>query len=170
MKRLFILLTFCCLFYPLFSQENVEKPKIKKIPAVEVKTLDGKSVNTATFSNDGKPFIISLWATWCRPCIAELDAIADVFDDWVEETGVKLYAVSIDDAKTASRVIPFVNGRAWEYDVLQDINSDFKRALNVVDIPFLCICNEAGEIVWQHTSYAPGNENEVFEIIKQLLK
>ncbi len=117
--------------------------------------MDGKIVNTKELSNNGKPFIISLWATWCRPCIEELAAIADVYDDWLEETGVKLFAVSIDDAKTASRVVPFVNGRAWDYEILQDLNSDFKRALNVVDIPFLCILNGNGEIVWQHTSYAP---------------
>ena len=97
----------------------------------------------------------------------ELKAISDVYDDWVEETGVKLYAISVDDSKTASRVAPFVNGAAWDYVVLQDVNSDFKRAMNVVDIPFLCILNGNGEIVWQHTSYAPGGENEVYE---ELLK
>lgn len=163
-------MTFCSLFSFIFSQENGEKSKFNKLPAVEIKTLDGMTINTATLSNEEKPFIISLWATWCRPCIAELDAIADLFDDWVEELGVKLYAVSIDDAKTASRVVPFVNGRAWEYDILLDANADFKRALNVVDIPFLCICNGNGEIVWQHTSYAPGNENEVYKILQELSK
>ena len=114
--------------------------------------------------------IISLWATWCKPCIAELLAIADEYEDWVEETGVKLYAISIDDAKTSSRVAPFVKGKGWEYTVLLDVNSDFKRAMNVNDVPYMCILNGNGEIVWQHTSYAPGSEEEVHEIIKSLVK
>ena len=87
----------------------------------------------------------------------------------MEETGVKLYAISIDDAKTSARVAPFVKGKNWDYTVLLDVNSDFKRAMNVNDVPFLCILNGDGEIVWQHTSYAPGSEEEVFEIVKSLV-
>jgi hypothetical protein len=99
-----------------------------------------------------------------------LQAIADVYEDWVEETGVKLYAISIDDSKTSARVAPFVNGRGWEYEVLLDANWDFKRAMNIGDVPFMCILNGNGEIVWQHASYAPGSEEDVYKIIKELGK
>ncbi|MCQ2285343.1 MAG: TlpA family protein disulfide reductase [Bacteroidales bacterium] len=166
MKQLFTLAVFVFFASFTFAQENAEK-KYPSLPSIDIKTLDGKVFNTKEISNDGHPVIVSLWATWCRPCIEELIAISEVYEDWVDETGVKLFAVSIDDSKTASRVQPFVNGRAWDYVVLQDINSDFKRAMNVVDVPFLCILNGKGEIVWQHTSYAPGSENEVYE---ELLK
>lgn len=148
----------------LFAQEK----KAQQFPSVDIKTLDGKAFNTKDITNEGKPIIVSLWATWCKPCLAELMAIDDLYEDWVEETGVKLYAISIDDAQTASRVAPFVNGKGWEFTVLLDQNWDLKRALNIVDIPFLCILNGDGEIVWQHTSYAPGSEYEVFEIVKKI--
>lgn len=147
-----------------FAQEK----KAQQFPSVDIKTLDGKAFNTKDITNEGKPIIVSLWATWCKPCLAELMAIDDLYEDWVEETGVKLYAISIDDAQTASRVAPFVNGKGWEFTVLLDQNWDLKRALNIVDIPFLCILNGDGEIVWQHTSYAPGSEYEVFEIVKKI--
>lgn len=168
MKRLALvaLLALCSVF--AFSQEEAKEKKFATIPSVDIKTMDGQTFNTENIANDGKPIIISLWATWCKPCIAELLAIADVYDEWVEETGVKLYAIAIDDAKTAARVAPFVNGKAWDYEVLLDINSDFKRAMNVVDVPFLCILNGNRELVWKHTSYAPGSEEEVYEIIKGL--
>jgi thiol-disulfide isomerase/thioredoxin len=153
----------------IFAQEAKDK-HLAKLPAVEIQDLNGNAFNTKDIQNDGKPIIISLWATWCKPCIAELLAIADEYEDWVEETGVKLYAISIDDAKTSARVAPFVKGKGWEYTVLLDVNSDFKRAMNVNDVPFLCILNGDGEIVWQHTSYAQGSEEEVFEIVKSLVK
>lgn len=166
MKKV-ILFTFTLLLMcSLYAQEKT----YQTLPSVDIKTLDGKTINTKEIQNDGKPIIISLWATWCKPCVAELLAISDVYDEWVEETGVKLYAISIDDSKTSSRVAPFVNGKGWDYVVLQDQNWDLKRALNVVDIPFLCILNGKGEIVWQHTSYAPGSEHEVFEIVKKVVK
>ena len=168
MKKLLVIVALILSFSVIYAQEGKEK-KYPKLPAVDVKTLNGTTFNTGNISNDGKPVIISLWATWCKPCVAELLAIADVYDDWVEETGVKLYAISIDDSKTAARVAPFVNGKGWDYEVLQDPNWDFKRAMNVPDVPYLCILNGNGEIVWQHSSYAPGSEEEVYEIVKGLV-
>ena len=138
-----------------------------KSPAVEIQDLNGNAFNTKDIQNDGKPIIISLWATWCKPCIAELLAIADEYEDWVEETGVKLYAISIDDAKTSARVAPFVKGKGWEYTVLLDVNSDFKRAMNVVNVPHTFVVNGKGEIVWQHTSFVEGSEEELLEAVKK---
>ncbi len=170
MKRfsIYILLLIC--LNSLSAQDSPKEKSMRKLPAIDIKTLDGQNFNTKDINNDGKPVIVSLWATWCKPCIAELTAIADLYDDWVEETGVKLYAISTDDAKSVARVAPFVNGRAWDYEVLLDQNRDFQRAMSVADIPYLCILNGKGEIVWQHTSYAPGSEEEVYEIIKQLIE
>ena len=59
-----------------------------KIPAATVKKLDGSKVNSNTFTNNGKPIIISFWATWCKPCKKELDAIHENYSDWTKETGV----------------------------------------------------------------------------------
>ncbi|MCB0763722.1 MAG: TlpA family protein disulfide reductase, partial [Flavobacteriales bacterium] len=71
-----------------------------KVPSVTIQDLAGKKVDTKTFSNGGKPMIINFWATWCAPCKRELSAIADKYDDWQERTGVKLIAISIDDARS----------------------------------------------------------------------
>ena len=170
MKKVCMIAVTLLLTMSVVAQEEVKEKKLATLPSVDIRTLKGKVFNTKDIANDGKPMIISFWATWCKPCIAELQAIADVYDDWVEETGVKLYAISIDDSKTSARVAPFVNGRSWDYQVLLDANWDFKRAMNIGDVPFLCILNGKGEIVWQHTSYAPGSEEEIYKIIKELVK
>jgi cytochrome c biogenesis protein CcmG/thiol:disulfide interchange protein DsbE len=141
-----------------------------KIPSVEVKKIGGESFNTSTLSNDGKPMIISFWATWCKPCVQELTAISEQYEEWQKETGVKVIAVSTDDSRNLARVQPFVNSRNWEYEIYLDPNGDFKRALNVNNIPHTFLVNGKGEIVWQHNSYTPGDEEELFELVKKLAK
>ncbi|MCF8373356.1 MAG: TlpA family protein disulfide reductase [Bacteroidales bacterium] len=139
-----------------------------QIPNVQVKDISGKNFSTEGITNDGKPIIISFWATWCKPCVKELSAIAEVYEDWQEETGVKLVAVSIDNSRSMSKVAPFINGKAWEYEVLLDPNSEFKRAMNVVNVPHVFLIDGKGNIVDQHTSYADGDENELYEKVKKV--
>lgn len=52
-----------------------------QLPSVKLKDINGKIVDTATLQNDGKPFIISFFATWCKPCNRELKAIHEVYPD-----------------------------------------------------------------------------------------
>jgi thiol-disulfide isomerase/thioredoxin len=141
----------------------------KKLTNVSVKSLDGKEILSSEFDNQGKPIILSFWATWCKPCLSELTAFNDEFEDWQEETGVKLIAVSIDDARTNARVKSLVNGKDWPFEVYLDPNQNLKRALNIVNIPYTLVLNGKGEIVWKHTSYNPGSEEEVIQVVRELV-
>mgnify|MGYP002369347721 CR=1 FL=1 len=140
-----------------------------KLPSVMVETLDGKKVNTSTWSNGGKPMIINFWATWCAPCKRELNTIAEKYADWQKQTGVKLIAVSVDDARSVNRVAPYVNGQDWDFEVIKDPNADLKRALNVNSVPHTFLVDGSGNVVWQHNNYEPGDENELFQKVKELV-
>lgn len=140
-----------------------------QLPSVTLKSIDGKSVKTDTLSNNGKPFIIDFFATWCKPCNRELDAIAEVYDEWQEETGVKVIAVSIDQAQNINKVKPLVDSKGWEYEVLLDPNSDFKRALGVQMIPYTMIIDGKGNIVYKHNGYTDGAEQELIEKVRELI-
>jgi len=155
-------------YFFAFSSLAQSPAKGRSMPSVTVKTLKGEATNTSSISNDGKPIIISFWATWCKPCIEEMNNIAEVYPEWQKETGVKLVAVSIDDARTMQRVAPFVNGRKWPYEFLLDSNSDFKRSLNVNMPPHTFLVSGKGEIVWQHVGYVDGNEEELYEQVKKI--
>jgi thiol-disulfide isomerase/thioredoxin len=80
--------------------------QVSSLPAATLKNLDGKDVQTADLSNDGKPMLICFWATWCSPCKKELNTYADYYEEWQKETGVKIYAVTIDDQRTVNSVKP----------------------------------------------------------------
>ena len=141
-----------------------------QLPAVTLKTLNGLEVRTDTLSNNGKPFIIDFFATWCKPCNRELDAISEVYEEWQEETGVKIIAISIDQAQNINKVKPLVNNHGWEYEVLLDPNGDFKRALGCQMIPYTIIVDGMGEIVYKHNGYTDGAEAELIEKVRALIK
>jgi len=161
---------FTFIFVSIFLFSNFITSDGDKIPSSTVKTLDGKQVNTSSFNNGGKPIIISFWATWCKPCKKELDAIAEEYEEVQKETGVKLIAISIDDARSSGKVVTDVKTKGWKYEVYIDENQDFKRAMNVNNVPHTFIVNGNGEIVWSHNSYAEGDEEKLFNNVRKLIK
>lgn len=150
----------------IYSQDSIKN--LPKIPSINIKTIEGKNFNTANINNNGKPIIISFFATWCKACVKELSAINENYSEWQEETGVKLYAISIDDARTKANVLPMVNGKGWDFDILSDENGDLKRSLNIALLPQMYILNKNNEIVWQHNSYTEGDENEIIKVLRTI--
>lgn len=168
MKRIiFALLAIVLSCGVLSAQENKSGVSL---PTVSVKTLDGKTIKASEFSNDGKPFVVCFWATWCKPCMMELNAMAELYESWQKETGIKIYAVSIDDSRTCPKVKPLVSASGWSYEVILDQNSELKRALGVNNPPHTFLVNGKGEIVWQHVGYAPGDEDNLIEVFKKVVK
>ena len=137
-----------------------------QLPNVQLKDIEGNTVQTGAISNDGNPVIISFFATWCKPCLRELKAIHEVYPDWQDETGVKMIIVSIDQAQDANKVKPLVDGNGWEYEVLLDPNGDFKRAMNVQNVPHVFVLDGDGKIVYNHVGYVDGGEEDIYEALQ----
>ncbi len=142
----------------------------QSFPSVQVETQNGKMVDTRTLIDGETPVIISFWSTTCKPCIKELDAIAEQMVDWLDEADFRMVAVSTDDARSLSRAKSLAAGRGWtsEMTMLYDKNQDFKRALNVNNTPQVFIFDKNGKMVYSHTGYIPGGEAELIETITKL--
>ena len=164
MRKLFLYLLVTILISTISIAQN------RTLPSVDVKTLDGGSINITDLENNSQPIVISFWATWCKPCKKELNTIAEVYEDWQDETGVKLVAISIDNSRSMSKVGPYVNASEWDYEVYIDQNGDLKRAMGISTVPHTFLLNSKKEIVWQHKGYVDGDEDKLLEKIKKVEK
>lgn len=140
-----------------------------ELPNSELTTMDGGTTNLQTLAEENDLMVISLWATWCVPCLKELDAISEVYEDWQDETDVKLVAISIDDSRTVKRVKPLINGKGWDYEILLDTNLNVKRSLGAATVPLTLLVKNQ-KIVYRHSGYTPGAEDELYEKIKEYSK
>jgi peroxiredoxin len=135
------------------------------VPNTKLKNLEGEFIYTNDVLTENNFYIVSFWATWCIPCINELDAIVDIYEE-LEKDNVEVIAISTDDARTKKRVRPMINGKDWNFKILLDENHDLKRALNIVGIPHTII-TKGTKIIYRRIGYSPGEEVDLFEFIRE---
>lgn len=145
-------------------------PASNPFPAVNIKTIDGKSVNTSDYTSKGKITIVSFWATWCTPCKRELDAFNELYPEWKEKYDIQLLAITIDDARGLTKVPATIKSKGWEFTVLADTKQELQQTLNFQTIPQTFLLNQKGEIVYSHNGYSPGDEVKLETKIKALKK
>ena len=135
------------------------------VPNTKLKNLESEFIYTNDVLIENNFYIVSFWATWCIPCINELDAIVDIYEE-LEKDNIEVIAISTDDARTKKRGRPMINGKDWNFKILLDENHDLKRALNIVGIPHTIITKDT-KIIYRRIGYSPGEEVDLFEFIRE---
>ncbi len=155
-------------FFLLILLASAAMTAQKQLPNLTLSDSEGNPFSLQSdYAEKDKLYVFSFWATWCVPCIQELDEINDLQDEWKKALNMEVIAVSTDDTRTQKRVKPLVKGKGWNYKVLLDTNQDFKRFLSIVNIPYTIVVKNR-EIVHIQNGYVPGSENELFEKLKTL--
>ena len=149
----------------LFILLSVSSLSQNIVPNTKLKNLESEFIYTNDVLIENNFYIVSFWATWCIPCINELDAIVDIYEE-LEKDNIEVIAISTDDARTKKRVRPMINGKDWNFKILLDENHDLKRALNIVGIPHTIITKDT-KIIYRRIGYSPGEEVDLFEFIRE---
>ncbi len=138
-----------------------------KFPSASLKNLEGKTVNVEDITSKHKKTIISFWASWCKPCKSEMDAVAEFYEEWVDDYDVEFVAITIDNARGLAKVPGIISTKDWPYTFLSDPNQELMRALNFQTIPQTFVVDQEGEIIYSHNGYNPGDEFELEDILKE---
>ena len=138
----------------------------KLVPNIPLETFKGSYTTMNKELSEDNFYILSFWATWCVPCINDLDALNEVYEELSKDLKFKGYAISTDDSRTKRRVRPLVNGKRFKFDVLLDENHDLKRALNISGLPHTIITQQ-NQIHHRRVGYAPGEELGLLDKLKE---
>lgn len=161
MKLFLILLSVVIFSFSVFSQGNSDG--IRKGPDFTLEDLDGDFVELNQEVGDG-PILLSFWATWCKPCLEELNEYKKIYKDY-KDKGFKMFAISTDDESTVAKVKPLVKSKGYNFPVLLDTNSDAVRLYYAQSVPYSVILDKNGMIIYSHLGYMKGDEVKVKEII-----
>ncbi|MEL6972388.1 MAG: TlpA disulfide reductase family protein [Bacteroidota bacterium] len=140
----------------------------QQISSADIKTLKGETVDLADIIKEADLTVVSFWATWCKPCQAELDAIADLYPEWQEDLNVQLVAITIDTQRQLSKVPGLLSTKGWEYEVYSDANNVLKNQLGFQAIPQTYVVDGQGNILYNHSGYTAGDEYDLEDKLKEL--
>ncbi len=140
---------------------------------IDLKTPEGEVINSSkVLKKNGKPSVVMFWLTTCYPCGLELAAITKKFPQWQEETDFNLYAISTDWSKNAEKFTKRVKSSKWTFEAYHDYNRQFIKTMpgGLNGLPQVFVFDKDGTIVYHKRKYKPGDEDVLFEKVKELAK
>ncbi len=138
MKSIFALLTFALLLST--AQSAGRNWTLSKV--------NGGDFSIADHSG-GRPSLLIFWATWCKPCKAEMTSLKDTFDD-LNKRGLNVILISEDNQKSKSRVKPFLDSKGYEWTALLDPDGEVLKLYGGTSIPFSVMLDAGGSPVFEH--------------------
>lgn len=161
MKKIFV---FVCLFL-FFIQANAQD---SSLPKILLKKADGSKVYASQINNNGKPFIVSFWATWCKFCLNEFNSIAVSYSKWQAEDSVKIIAISTDPEPKKGHIKNFIEKRKWEYEFYIDDKKSLSKHFNIQELPHTLIIDSSGKVLWEKIGFNPGDQTEIINAYRQI--
>jgi peroxiredoxin len=150
---------------PKGSKEDVEEGSVTDFTLTDV---DGKSVALGDYLGK-KAILLDFWATWCKPCIAEMGHLQKMYE--AKKDGFVVLAISMDASETEAQVAPTVKTKGWTFPVLLDSET---RATSLYNprrsAPYTVLINKQGKVVKKREGYNPGDEAEIEKDIDAAMK
>jgi len=131
---------------------------------IELNDLDG---NTFQFSENLNydATVVTFWATWCLPCQKEHPALQELKEKYGDR--LQIIAISTDSPRSMAKVKSYARSHKYDFVFLVDPDREVASELLVNEIPQTFLLDQNGKVIYHHTGYRKGDEQE---LEKELLK
>ncbi len=138
------------------------------LPDFTLETTEGDQFTLS--DHVGKEVIVlSFWATWCKPCLAELPHLDSLYQA-EKENGLTIVAISMDEPTSQAEVAPTAARLGLTMPVLLDTEqlavSLYNRSRNA---PMTVVIDKQGKVVRASAGYNPGDEDKLAVEVRTLL-
>ena len=119
---------------------------LKARPDISLRTIKGEEIQLASLQ--GKPLLVTFWATTCPGCIREIPHLIELYDELAPQ-GLEIIGIAMD-YDPPNRVLAMSKARNIPYPIALDIHADAARAFgNVRLTPTSFLMAPDGRIVYQ---------------------
>ncbi len=115
----------------------------------------------------GKVVLLNVWATWCKPCEAEMPSLERLFRE-LGADGLVVVAVSVDQESTF-KVRRWVEERGLTFMVIHDRGGMIERALRTRGVPESFVIDRSGVLVHRETGPRIWDAPDFGGMIRQLV-
>lgn len=130
--------------------------------------IDGKTLNLSDYLGK-KAVLIDFWATWCKPCTAEMVHLQKIYE--ARKEGFVVIAVSIDNGDTEAQVAPYIKSKGYTFPVVVDSDSRVQNLYNPRKAaPYAILIDKHGKIVKRKEGYNAGEEKQLETEIDAAMK
>jgi peroxiredoxin len=93
----------------------------------------------------GQVVLLNVWATWCEPCQKEIPSLETLYRDYGSK-GLKLLAVSVDNAVSEDSIRKFANHYGVTFEILHDPTGAIERTYQTTGYPETFVIGPEGTI------------------------
>ncbi len=131
--------------------------------------VEGNQVSLSQYLGKGA-VVIDFWATWCKPCIAEMVHLQKMYDA-KKDKGLVVIAISMDSQDTIAQVAPFVKNKGFTFPVLLDEGGQVVNMYNPRRAaPFTILIDKSGKVVKRREGFNAGDEVQLEKDVEAAMK
>ncbi|BAH37662.1 MAG TPA: TlpA family protein disulfide reductase [Gemmatimonas aurantiaca] len=114
-------------------------------PGFIAQTLDTPAQTKSLTNYRGDVVVLNIWATWCIPCRKEMPSMEALYKE-LGPKGLKIVAVSVDDAGAGQKIREFVAEYGLTFEILHDGAGTIQGIYRTTGVPETMVIDRDGVI------------------------